>query len=286
MFSRIRTVKEAYNNFESLLKKNYSDEEARSIASMVFDDILGYDRIKLIMNENDLLSASLFEQLDMVLNLLLNHHPIQYILGYSSFYGLKFKVNENVLIPRPETEELVNWILEDFSNDQSINIIDIGTGSGCIPIALKSKRNDWDILAIDISENALKLAQENAKKLNQDVKFQLADIFNYESDEKYQIVVSNPPYVLELEKTQMNKNVLEHEPSLALFVANEDPLIYYKRIIEFAKQNLAKNGCLYFEINETKGEEMIQLLELAHFVDIQLRKDMFGKDRMIKAKIN
>lgn len=284
MFSRIKTLKEAFQNFQTLIQRNYDADEARSISQIVFKEILGYDTIQLILNENDLLPASLFEQLDYIAFQLNEHKPIQYILGHTEFYGLTFEVNENVLIPRPETEELVDWIIKDHRDENSIKILDIGTGSGCIPISLKFNLLSADVSAIDVSTKAIELAKKNALKNNVDISFIHQDILVLdELTNDYDVVVSNPPYVLESEKSEMRKNVLDYEPDLALFVSDSDPLIFYRKIINLIESNSIKSTQLYFEINESYAEELMQLFDVKIWQEIELRKDIRGKDRMLKA---
>lgn len=286
MFSRIKTLKEALNNFQTLIQRNYEIEEARSITQIVFKEVLGYNNIQLILNENDLLPASIFEQLDYIAFQLNEHRPIQYILGHTEFYGYKFEVNENVLIPRPETEELVDWIIKDHQTNSKLNILDIGTGSGCIPISLKLNLPIAKVSSIDISEDAQKLASKNAKANNAEVLFIHADVLALEElTEKYDIVVSNPPYVLESEKAEMRKNVLDYEPSIALFVENDDPLIFYRKIIQLVENSSTIETKLYFEINESYAQELIELFDVQIWHNIELRKDIRSKDRMIKAQL-
>lgn len=280
MFSKIRTVKEAYQNFKIFISKVYEPAEAETITAMVFKEILGYDRIKLILNETELLSASLFEQIDFIAFQLIQHKPIQYILGYTYFHDLKILVNEHVLIPRPETEEIIDFILAKHEN-QKMDVLDIGTGSGCIPIALKHQRGTWNLSAIDVSADALKTAQSNAKKHNLQIEFILADVFEFQPKDKFDLIVSNPPYVLESEKLQMQQNVLAFEPALALFVLDQNPLKYYERIVSIAAQNLNDNGKLYLEINESFASETAELLAQFSFVNIQIIQDFKGKNRLV-----
>ena len=209
--------------------------------------------------------------------------PIQYILGETEFYGLRFKVNSSVLIPRPETEELVDWILKNNSNkSKQLRILDIGTGSGCIPITLARNLNNSEVSAVDISRDALKVAEVNAEINKVKVNFIEMDILKTTKlSERYDIIVSNPPYVRELEKQKMHKNVLEFEPHIALFVEDEDPLLFYLKITQLASKSLSEGGQLYFEINQYLGERMVQLLSDYKFRDIEIRKDIFGNDRMI-----
>lgn len=285
MFSKIRTLKEAYQNFKYLITKVYEPEEAETITAMVFREVLGYDRIKLILNENDLLSASLFEQLDFISFQLLQHQPIQYILGYSYFNDLKFTVNKNVLIPRPETVDLVHLIFKNH-DQHTLDVIDIGTGSACIPISLKKERSLWNVTGLDISADALQVAALNVKHHAVNVSLIEADIFEFQPNQKFDLIISNPPYVLESEKLHMHKNVLDYEPSLALFVGDQEPLKYYERITELAHQYLNANGFLYFEINESFAEQTKALLTKNAFEHIQIFEDFKGKNRFVSAKKN
>jgi release factor glutamine methyltransferase len=207
--------------------------------------------------------------------------PIQYILGETEFYGLKLNVNPAVLIPRPETEELVDWILK-INSIRNAKILDIGTGSGCIALALKNHLKEGEISGVDISENALKVARENALQNHLNVNFFQSDILKWKESEwdKFDIVVSNPPYVRMSEKAKMNDNVLHYEPDSALFVSDQDPLVFYRAIAAFASQYLNKNGFLFFEINEYLGEEMKVLMEGFGFESIEIRKDINSKNRM------
>ena len=219
------------------------------------------------------------------------HEPIQYIIGETEFYGLPFKVNKHTLIPRPETEELVEWIYIEFSNQQStINnqqFLDIGTGTGCIAISLAKNLPNAKVSALDISEEALKIAQQNAEMNKVKIDFFQTDILAAETlPKKYDVIISNPPYVRELEKKQMQQNVLKHEPESALYVSNEDPLLFYRAISHLAKKHLNPEGKLFFEINEYLADELTALLEGEGFKNIQVKKDIFGKDRMIKCSLN
>ncbi len=210
--------------------------------------------------------------------------PIQYIIGSTEFYGLSFKVTEDTLIPRPETEELVDWIVKDNSDKNKLSILDIGTGSGCIPICLAKNLPKGSISTLDVSEEAIKIAQENAKMNEVVVEFINDDILIYSGcSEKYDVIVSNPPYVRHIEKQEIKKNVLAYEPHLALFVEDSDPLIFYRKITEFAVENLTENGVLYFEINQYLGKETVDLVKRYGFTSVELRKDLSGNDRMLKA---
>ncbi len=283
MFSRTKTVRESFQQFQNLISKTYETDEARSIAQLVFKDVLGYNTIQLILNENELLPAAIFEQLDQIAHLLNQHQPVQYILGHEEFMGLDFIVNNSVLIPRPETEELVEWILKDQVKSNTITILDIGTGSGCIAISLKKNIPSAIVDAIDVSEEALIVAQKNEKRNKVEINFTNADILKYDLQKSYDVIVSNPPYVLEKEKELMNKNVLDYEPATALFVENNDPLIFYKRIVHLAIDHLKNKGSLYFEINESYALDTINLFDSNHWASTEIKRDIRGKERMIKA---
>ncbi len=209
-------------------------------------------------------------------------------MGETEFYGLPFYVNENTLIPRPETEELVEWIIKDCyvpRNDaRTIRILDIGTGSGCIAISLAKNIPNAEVFALDVSEKTLTIAKKNAVRNGVNVTFLHQSVLEIEDlGQQFDIIVSNPPYVRHLEKAEINKNVLEYEPHLALFVEDNDALLFYRKITELAQKNLPENGQLYFEINQYLGKEMLELLEKYHFKNIELRKDIYGNDRMIKS---
>lgn len=285
MFSRTKTVRESFQHFQILISATYETEEARSISQIVFKEVLGYDTIKLILNENELLPAPLFEQLDQIAFLLNQHKPIQQILGYEEFMGLKFYVNEQVLIPRPETEELVELILSDHKGLTNFTIADIGTGSGCIAISLKKYLTNSNVYAYDVSGEALKVARKNANSLAIDVHFQELNILTENLNNMFDVIVSNPPYVLHSEKEAMRRNVLDYEPSLALFVPNEDPLLFYNRIIEVAKTQLNPKGKLYFEINESYALDTLKLFDNEVWINTEVRKDIRGKERMISAQL-
>jgi len=240
--------------------------------------LLVYNRSDCIINSNQVLNKSQLSKIKQIVAELKTHKPIQYIFGKTEFYGLKIKVNEHTLIPRPETEQLVDWILKE----NFVAALDIGTGSGCIPIAL-AKNTDAKVLAIDVSEDALLIAEENAKNNEVEIDFIHQDILQTNSLQKVDLIVSNPPYVLESEKEKMQENVLDYEPELALFVEDKNPLIFYKKIARLAINFLNENGKLFFEINAKFGKETIEMLADIGFVNIELKKDMNDMDRMIKA---
>jgi len=263
------------------LKHIAKEREIISWAYISIDFILGYNRSECIINSDKKIGIDITNRFCQIIKDLKANIPIQYILGETDFYGLKFKVNEHTLIPRPETEELVLWILEHEFN----SALEIGTGSGCIPIAIKKNKN-VEISAIDVSKPALMVAKENAKKNEVNVNFLMQDILKTDNLETVDVIISNPPYVLEKEKDLIFSNVLKNEPHLALFVPNDNPLLFYKKIAELSYACLSKKGLLFFEINESFGIEIIELLKSIGFVDIELKKDINEKDRMLKAVKN
>lgn len=280
-------LKEIQHIFHSELDPLYGNEEVDSFFDMLLRSYLGFSRIDLVLNPNLAITKAEEQPLFEALSRLKKEEPIQYIIGNTEFYGLKLKVNAHTLIPRPETEELVDWILKENRHQTSgISILDIGTGSGCIASALAKNLPTATVTAIDISEEALKTARENAQLNGVKVDFVCRDILTSGPVGKhgvFDIIVSNPPYVRDLEKSEIKKNVLNYEPHLALFVKDNDPLLFYKAIAQFAVENLRPKGQVFCEINQYLGKEMVQLLENYGFENIELRKDLFGNHRMIKA---
>ena len=263
----------------------YCEQEIESISKLIFEKVLGFSRLQVHLNQHETISSANLTQITEIVNRLIQFEPIQYILGETEFYGLPLKVNPAVLIPRPETEELVDWIIHDCSRINPI-ILDIGTGSGCIPIALAKNLTGATAEGWDISADALKVAKKNAEINQVKVNFICADVLNLnyaERQQKYDIIVSNPPYVTPSEQRSMLKNVVDYEPHIALFVPETDPLIFYRIIAEIAINALKPGGKLYFEINEQFGIETVDLLTLKGFKNIILKKDINGKERMIKA---
>jgi release factor glutamine methyltransferase len=269
--------------FIDRLKDHFPAQEIQSFFNLITEDYLGMSRLEIALQPDKELTPQEVGVLNEMLLRLERHEPIQYILGKTEFFGLKFKVNLNVLIPRPETEDLVQWILTDnATKNSSLSILDIGTGSGCISISLAKNFPESKVSAIDISTEALKTARENAEINAVKVEFIEDDILNLESlDRKFDIIVSNPPYVRELEKKEMHRNVLENEPDLALYVKDHDPLIFYSKIADLAMNALSSGGALYFEINQYLGKETEDLLKERGF-QTELRKDIFGNYRMLK----
>jgi release factor glutamine methyltransferase len=260
--------------------------ELTSLIGMLIEAVTGWNRMQQIVNVNTELTKEQQTQIEQYAEQLLSGKPIQYILGKAWFMGNEIMVNENVLIPRPETEELVEWIISYASiMNKPLSILDIGTGSGCIPIALKLALPNCTLTGLDISKDALAVAQMNAKNLNATIEWMEEDILNTAAlDTSYDIMVSNPPYIPLREKKDMQEQVLNFEPSIALFVSNEDPLIYYKAIAKIGKQNLSKNGQLFFEIHYDQGKAILALLDELNY-HAELRQDSFGKNRMIRASL-
>jgi release factor glutamine methyltransferase len=282
-------IKEYRTQFIQELTPIYDAGEAESFFYLILEEKNQLKRIDLALRPDLEFSEEEIVVWNSILEQLKKEIPIQYLLGKTSFYGLDFEVNENVLIPRPETEELVDWIIESQKSkvkSQKIHILDIGTGSGCIAISLAKNITNSQVYAIDVSEKALATANKNAELNNVRVKFINQNILETEDlRQQFDIIVSNPPYVRNLEKEEIKKNVLDNEPHLALFVEDNDALIFYKKIAELAQKNLSENGQLFFEINQYLGKEMIYLLEKMNFKNIELRKDIYGNDRMIKGSI-
>ena len=274
------------NIFFQKLSSLYDEKEIESFFYIILEKNHQLKRIDLALNPTLAMDDNQLLQWDFIAEELKTQKPIQYILGETFFYGLRFEVDENTLIPRPETEELIALILSNYQIETSGNpkILDIGTGSGCIAIALAKNILNSDVFAIDVSEKALEIAKRNAENNKVAVTFLRKNILTTEDlAQNFDIIVSNPPYVRKLEKAEINANVLEYEPHLALFVEDDDALIFYKKIANLAKKNLKLNGQLYFEINQYLGKETIELLEKLGFKNIQLCKDIYGNDRMISA---
>ncbi len=280
------TLNSAINHFRNELQAVYDNSELNQVLQIAFHHFFNIDRTALALDKEEAFLVTDFQKLEHIISLLKTNQPLAQIVGEWEFYGLKFKVNEHTLIPRPETEELIQLIVEENVDYENLNVLDIGTGTGCIPIALKNELKNANITAFDISEEALRIAKENSELNNLSVVFQQVDILRfeeYESENKFDVIVSNPPYIPHKEKELMHKNVLDFEPGLALFVDNDEPLIFYDRISDFALTHLKQNGKLYFEINENYGEETKQLLIDKGFKSVTLIKDMNNKDRIVKA---
>ena len=284
------TLNEARTVLTKELKNVYETDELRNIIELVVEHITNMSRAEQVKNKVPYLTCTQLEDLDAITERLKKNEPVQYVLGEAWFAGMKFKVNKNVLIPRPETEELVDWIVKESQKlkVKSQNIIDIGTGSGCIPITIKKKLQEANVSAIDVCSETLFTATENAIELNTDVNFLLLDFLDEEKWKElaqYDIIVSNPPYVKQSEINTMHERVKEFEPHLALFVPDNDALLFYKKLSGFAVKHLKSGGNLFVEINEALGEQVVNLFQTAGFANVELRKDMQGKDRMIKATL-
>lgn len=280
-------ISELKNHFKTQLLGLYPSEEIQSFFSILSEKHLKLSRIEIALNPEQEISEEDFEKFQRALIRLKNNEPIQYIIGETEFYGLPFKVDQHTLIPRPETEELVDFIVADTElithNSPPITIIDIGTGSGCIAISLAKNLSQAKISALDISEEALSIAKENALKNQVEVDFFHADILRVKTlPHLYDVIVSNPPYVRELEKKLMQQNVLRYEPDAALYVSDEDPLLFYRAISRLANTHLKSGGKLFFEINEYLADELFLMLKNEGFLNVELKKDIFGKARMLK----
>ncbi|MER3319022.1 MAG: peptide chain release factor N(5)-glutamine methyltransferase [Allomuricauda sp.] len=278
-------LKEIKDIFHKELGEIYPKEEIDSFFYSCIEHYLKLERFILAIQPGITLTKEEEQPLFEALSELKLEKPLQYILGTAHFMDLELQVNENVLIPRPETEELVKWILDDCQVERSrdLKLLDIGTGSGCIAIALAKHLPNAKVFALDVSEGALDMARKNAASNGVDITFLHQDIRNPDIILEFDVIVSNPPYVRELEKNEIQKNVKDFEPEMALFVPDEDPLLFYRAIIDFAENHMSEKGKLYFEINQYLGEETKALFKARNFSEIELRKDMFGNDRMLKA---
>lgn len=277
-------LKDYRDQFVQALTPLYDIMEAESFFAIALLEIKGWKRIDMAMHPDAVINNEEEGRWNAVLSELMRQRPIQYIFGKAHFYGLEFTVNENTLIPRPETEELVDWIITENHSGQKINIIDIGTGSGCIAISLAKNLSEAVVSAIDVSGEALSVAKQNAEINEVSIEFIETDILSVTSlPKKYDIIVSNPPYVRNLEKQEIKDNVLKYEPHLALFVEDNDALLFYRKIALLGQSALVEGGCLFFEINQYLGEETVAMLENYGYKNIELRKDLFGNERMIRA---
>jgi len=281
----MKTINDVFARYKKELQHLYGNNEAEAITLLVISEVSEISKAKIKAFPETDITAPIANKLEAILVELKTGKPVQYVLGTTEFYGLIFMVDPSVLIPRPETEELVEWVISSVSNEQKSNVLDIGTGSGCIAISLKKNLPQFNISAVDISGDAIKTAESNAVLNKVDVNFIKQDILKYTEIEltKSNIIISNPPYVTLHDKTQMHTNVTDFEPHTALFVPENDPLIFYEAIADFALINLLPEGLLFFEINESYGEDIVKMLSDKSFKNIELRKDMSGRDRMVKA---
>ncbi|MGL5979763.1 MAG: peptide chain release factor N(5)-glutamine methyltransferase [Phocaeicola sp.] len=273
-----------YTQIKHSLQELFSEREAATITKLLLSDYFSFTTLELYGGKDRFFSPKEEEEWIHILNRLKKQEPIQYILGNETFLGLTFKVTPNVLIPRPETQELVEWIIAQNREKSTCNVLDIGTGSGCIAISIAHFMPQSKVTAWDISADALSVAKQNAISNHTTVHFEQCDILSLSTiHQSYDLIVSNPPYIAEKEKSEMSANVIEWEPKGALFVPDQDPLLFYRQIATLALTSLSHEGELYFEINEAYGEETSQLLQELGYSTIELKKDFFGKDRMIKA---
>lgn len=281
-----------YNELWRQLVQIYDEGEAKAIARMVYEERFGLTLSDIYLGRETQLSAADQTELQFIAKRLLQGEPIQYVLGQADFCGRTFRVNEHVLIPRPETEELCNWkpLPLPSPKGEGAKILDIGTGSGCIAITLAAMYPEAQVIGWDISEDALEVAKTNAIRNNVNVKFEQVDVLHLTSDilhqtsEALSLIVSNPPYICNKERATMEPNVLEHEPHMALFVPDDDPLLFYRAIAQFGQTALKQGGWLYFEINPLYAREMCDMLRLMSYHDIELKADQYGKQRMIRAQ--
>ncbi len=277
----------SYQQFWRSLAQTYDEGEAKAIARMVYEVRFGLTLPDLLLGKDTQLSADQQEELQEIVRRLQKQEPVQYILGQAEFCGRTFHVAPGVLIPRPETEELCRWIAKEAKGIREHSILDIGTGSGCIAITLAAELPEAQVTAWDISEQALVIARDNAKQLNINVRFEQVDILHYQntspSPSSLSLIVSNPPYILNKERARMENNVLGYEPHLALFVPDDDPLLFYRAIATFGQKALKPSGSLYFEINPLCTAELQDLLRMMSYHDIETRCDEYGKQRLMKA---
>ena len=274
-------MKELLARMDDALGRRYDAQELETIKRALCTELLGVSALAFYTKEKLSLTPEQDALLEDALKRLEKGEPLQYVIGSTPFCGLTFRVDSRVLIPRPETVELVEWVAQDAS--QTGSLLDVGTGSGCIAVSLAHRLPGWKVQGWDISDGALEVARENSRLNGTQVEFRKVDILNASADFRFDVIVSNPPYVMESEKAQMEDTVLEFEPHLALFVSDSDPLLFYRAIAEFGHWTLNTGGRLYFEINPLLVEEMKEMLMGAGYRDVEVRHDIFGKPRMIKA---
>jgi release factor glutamine methyltransferase len=282
-------IREAYQLVRDALTPEYENREASAMSDMLLEEITGLDRSARLIHHDKELTPDQEEHLQEGIRELCHGRPIQYVIGHAWFCGMRFKVDERVLIPRPETEELVELIKETYKDQEkdhsyTIRVLDIGTGSGCIPISLKKYFPKWEIWSLDKSAGAIELARQNAILLEADVHFSQADILTDAKDGEWKgfdIVVSNPPYILPQESKELARHVLEHEPQMALFTTNDDPIQFYKAILDFCDLHLMRGGKLFFETHVDYAAEVAKIMEEHDFTEVKIQKDLQGKNRMV-----
>jgi release factor glutamine methyltransferase len=279
------TLSDIVREYRAELSDVYPDNEIRNIGYLVSEHLLNYSKIDFHLKEREPISTEIAEKFQQTLERLKNGEPVQYITGSTEFYGLPFRVDRRVLIPRPETEELVDWIIRE-NKDLPVRILDLGTGSGCIAVSLATKLTGARVSACDVSEDALNMAFTNAEINRASIRFFTRNLLDHTVilPEKYEVIVSNPPYVRQGERNLMRRNVLAFEPELALFVPDADPLLYYRNIALLGRKYLQDGGKLYLEINENYPAEIARLLEIAGFFGIEVRQDLNGKARMVRGR--
>ncbi len=285
------TIEQAYNDFLGSINNVYEKREAENITDWIFENVTNLKRLERNADKNVELNFAQEEKLKKYLEEIKNHKPVQYVLQEAWFYKKKFFVNEHVLIPRPETEELVNWIVNDTQTSEHENhprklqILDIGTGSGCIAISINKELKHANVFAIDVSDDALKVAQRNANNLDANINFSRINFLDkkeWESLNMFDIIVSNPPYIPKVEKEKLAKNVTDFEPGIALFVPDNDPFIFYKKISVFAKSHLKTDGKIYVEVHEDYAKKIKDIFEESGFISV-IKSDIYGKERMVSA---
>ena len=279
-------MKETIAKLRSILTPIYGKGETEAIIRIIFHHLKGWNLTDMLIHQQDELSDFIKHEIDGIIERLKQQEPIQYITGEARFHGMDLKIKPGVLIPRPETEELVDIIIDENKDRDDLRVLDVCTGSGCIAIALSRNLPFSKVTALDFSETALEVAKENSEILKARINFIRADIFEWQPQEEYDIIVSNPPYIMDKEAPEMEKNVLDYEPHEALFVRDENPLAFYDRIAEIALKWLSTNGKLYFEINPLKAEDLKELLKRKGFKNINLIRDSFGKLRFLSCHIH
>jgi release factor glutamine methyltransferase len=285
----VKNIQDLIIHIRTALNPIYAKPEADAMAMQIAEHVLQLTRLQLSVQRQSMVREQTWTEVESIIQRLQQHEPLQYVLGCTHFYGLVLEVSPAVLIPRPETEELVDLIVQENGRKQNLRILDICTGSGCIPVALAAHLHSQAVYGLDVSAPALAVARRNAANYKQNITWLeadiMADIINL-PPEKFDIIVSNPPYVLQKEKEQMRANVVNYEPHLALFVPNSDALRFYKQIARLGLTYLQENGILYFEINENQGTNLVQVLRKIGYGQVKVLKDLFGKDRFLRATLN